>query len=331
MSIPVAILGANGTVGQKAVAMVSNSSHFHIAEVAASAERVGKTYLQEVDWREESPMPVEVKELKFTALENVKSPAVISALPADVALELEPLLARRGIHVFSNASAFRMNSDVPLLIPEINLSHLELLKKQKTSGKIVTNPNCSTVFLVMALNPLRELANIKHLSVTTLQALSGAGFPGVASLDIMGNIIPNIGGEEEKIARESKKILGTPHKEANFTVSVQVNRVPIIHGHTISIHVEFDSPVSPRDVWAAFEKWNIKYPNLYCLYEDSFRPRPLRDLHTFDQRAHIGRIQQGGAPNRISLISLGHNLVRGAAGAAILNMKASLPYIKDNF
>ncbi|MBP9674828.1 MAG: aspartate-semialdehyde dehydrogenase, partial [Bacteriovoracaceae bacterium] len=229
---PVAILGATGTVGQKMIALLENDPHFYVAEVAASEKSFGKKFSDIVRWREKTLMPKSVGDLTLKDLKEVESNLVVSALPAEIALEIEPFLAEKGKLVFSNASAFRMHEKTPLLIPDINISHLELLKEQKTSGKIITNPNCSTVFLAMGLHPLLKLGNVQHVSVVTLQALSGAGYPGVASLDALNNIVPNIGGEEKKITEEVKKILGTTTTPANFTVTTHVHRVPIHHGHT---------------------------------------------------------------------------------------------------
>jgi aspartate-semialdehyde dehydrogenase len=319
----VAILGANGTVGQKVLTMLTKKpycDYFVLKEIAASDNRVGKVYEEETLWRETEEIPSFVKKMVFKNLKEISSSFVISALPADVALTIEPFLAQKGCHIFSNASAFRMDADTPLMVPEINQSHQFLCEQQKTPGKIITNPNCSTVFLVLALAPLLECSPLEHLSVTTMQAISGAGYPGVASLDILGNLVPNIAQEEKKIREETKKILGDGKKAASFTLSVQVNRVPVLHGHTISFHGQFKKSITPEMATVAYQKWNQRWPGLFCLYEDAFSPRPLHHVHAFDQRVHIGRLQQGEKNQLLSGISMGHNLVRGAAGAALINM-----------
>ena len=178
-------------------------------------------------------------------------------------------------------------------------------------------PNCSTVFLAGALGPLRALSGFKHVSVVTLQAISGAGYPGVSSFDILGNIIPHIGGEEDKIRLETKRILGTPDSPLDFGVTVHVHRVPVLHGHTIVAHVQFKKPVTEKQVLDCFKTAEQENPNFIKVHTAPDRPQPLRDLEPHDMRIHIGRIKQGDAPDTVGFISMGHNLVRGAAGAAI--------------
>jgi aspartate-semialdehyde dehydrogenase len=319
--IPVAILGATGPVGQKIISMLEEHPRFEVAELAASDNRVGKPYGEVVAWKNEFPLSARVAALRMLPMLEVQSRLVISALPADVAREVEPYLAARGAIVSSNASAFRMEKDVPLLIPEVNGTHLELLSRQSTPGRIVTNPNCSTVFLTSALAPLLELGEIEHVSVVTLQALSGAGYPGVSSFDLMGNVIPHIGGEEGKIQEETKRILGTPDQPKDFGVTVHVHRVPVVHGHTIALHARFREPVSVAEARESFLRWQEK--GLIKFHEEQDRPQPARDLHPHEMRVHVGRLKQGDDPRMIGLISLGHNLVRGAAGAAIANLECA--------
>jgi aspartate-semialdehyde dehydrogenase len=323
---PVAILGATGPVGQKVISLLENHPRFYVAEVAASEGRVGKRYGDVVAWKNEYPLPRNVAELNLRPLLEVESPYVISALPAEVAREVEPALAARGRIVSSNASAFRMEANVPLLIPEVNGSHLSLLERQTGTGKIITNPNCSTVFLTSALRPLMDLGAFEHVSVVTMQALSGAGYPGVASFDLLGNVIPHIGGEEAKIEEETKRILGTPDTPAPFSLTVHVHRVPVVHGHTIAAHVRFRHPVSVERARAAFLDWQERRPELIRFHEEIDRPQPARDLSPHEMRVHVGRLKAGGDPHVIGLISLGHNLVRGAAGAAIANLAAALDH-----
>jgi len=314
---PVAILGATGPVGQKAITLLENHPLFEVKEVAASEGSVGLRYGDRVQWKNEFPLPETVSNLQIKPLQDIQSKWVISALPADIALSIEPLLASRGHIVCSNASAFRMDPRVPLLIPEVNAAHLSLLSKQPWSGKIITNPNCSTVFVAGALSLLRQLAEIDHVHVVTMQALSGAGYPGVPSFDLLGNVIPHIGGEEEKIRLETKKILGTAETPLSMGVTVHVHRVPVMHGHTAAIHVRFKKSITSQAVLSIFKEAEIKNPNFIKVHLNEDRPQPQRDLHPHDMRIHIGRIKQGDAPDVIGFISLGHNLVRGAAGAAI--------------
>ena len=324
--IPVALLGATGPVGQKVITLLQNHPRFELKEVAASEGSVGQIYGERVQWKNEIELPRDIAAMKIKALMEVESHYVISALPADIALVVEPALAERGHVVCSNASAFRMDPTVPLLIPEVNLDHLSLLSKQSWGGKILTNPNCSTVFLAGALAPLRVLGEFDHVSVVTMQALSGAGYPGVPSFDLLGNVIPHIGGEEEKISAETKKILGSASVAANFGVTVHVHRVPVVHGHTVAAHVRFKNAVSVDDVLKIFKSVEAKAPNFIKVHTAQDRPQPLRDLNPHDMRIHVGRIKAGdpgtGIANTIGFISLGHNLVRGAAGAAIAILDA---------
>src|SRR5450755_4434852 len=242
--IPVAILGATGAVGQRLVSLLAGHPQFVLAEVAASERSAGKTYAEATRWILPGDIPPDARGLVVTAVDvDFVSPVLLSGLDAVVADTIEPLQAGRGKLVVSNTRSFRMKADVPLVIPEVNPDHLALLDVQSTrasGGGIVTNPNCSVVGLAMALAPLHRAFGVERVTVTTMQALSGAGYPGVASLDGLGNVIPFIdGGEEEKIEREPKKILGRlvngRVEEADFPISVSVNRVPVRDGHTESV------------------------------------------------------------------------------------------------
>jgi aspartate-semialdehyde dehydrogenase len=317
----IALLGATGTVGQKFISLLETCDDFVIDEVSGSDAHSGKFYKDAVYWRDQGLMPARIGNLTQKKIWELTSKYVISSIPAEAATEIESWLASHGHIVISNSSAMRMKADVPLIIPEVNPKHLDLCAKQKTNGKIITNPNCSTVFLALALAPLKELAEIEHVHVVTMQAISGAGYPGVPASDIVGNIIPFINGEEEKIERETKKILGTLDKPASFGLTVHVHRVPIQHGHMIATHVHFNKSVTIADVIKKFNEWNKRHPGLYALHFSDDHPRPSTDLSILDQRVHIGRLKQGHAPNVVGLVSLGHNLVRGAAGAALLNLR----------
>ena len=329
MKIGIALIGATGTVGQKVIKMLEGHPLFEIRELVASEKNTGKKYADVVPWRETGDIPPTIATQTLIEYQQVTMPYAISSIPADEALVIEKALAQKGTHVVSNASAYRMHAEIPLLIPEINAPHLELIKTQQTAGKIITNPNCSTVFLALGLHPLRQLGTIEHVSVVTLQAISGAGYPGVPSLDILGNCIPNIGGEEPKIENEVRKILGEKNTPANFKVTVHVNRIPVVDGHTICMHVFFKNNIDVATVEKHFMGLAEQHPELYVYHRDPFRPRPRQDITPFDQRTHIGRIKQGGEPNVIGLVAMGHNLVRGAAGAAILNLELLHQYLEN--
>jgi aspartate-semialdehyde dehydrogenase len=325
MSIRVAILGATGVVGIKAIALLLNNPRFKIIELVASDQRMGQPF-GKIYYSKESlvNLPEEIANIKLSNAKDLKAEFVISCLPADVAKQIEPKLASEGKIVFSNASSFRMNKDVPLLVPEINEAHLTLLRNQKTKGKIITNPNCSAVGITLALAPLIDLGEITHVSVVTLQAISGAGYPGISSLDILGNTIPHIEEEAEKITEETKRILGSTEKPASFSVTTNVHRVPVINGHTATLHITFKENVIPDQAFKAYQNWNQKYPRLFVLHKQKNRPQSLKDLTNDDMRVHIGGLRQGDDPNILTVVALTHNLVRGAAGAVIANMEKYL-------
>ena len=314
--IPVAILGATGVVGQKAIALIDQHPNFKVAELVASKKRAGRCYGDIVTWREEHPLSDSIASIPLTPWQNLQTPYVISALPSNAAAELEPQLTARGHNVFSNASSFRMHHNVPLLIPEINSDHLQLLDRQNTEGKLVTNPNCAAVFITLALSPLMQLGTIEHVSIVTMQAVSGAGYPGESALDTLNNIVPHIPQEENKIAVESCKILGTPSAPATIPMTIHVHRVPVLHGHTVALHVRFSAPVDLEQVKEAY------HSEPYQLYDNPYHPQPRQHIGSYDQGVHIGGIKSGGDPRYIGLIAMGHNLVRGAAGASLHNMEA---------
>lgn len=327
MTVTVAILGATGVVGQKAIALLSRNQRFRIIELVASDQRVGRLYGEVCDWREPLiGMPEEIAAMRLMNAENLQAEFVVSCLPSEVATLLEPKLANQGKIVFSNASAHRMHPHVPLLVPEVNQEHLRLLAMQKTHGKIITNPNCSAVGVALGLMPLRHLAKIQHVSVVTMQSISGAGYPGVASLDIVGNTIPHIEGEAEKIAEETRKILGSTLESARFGVTAHVHRVPVNYGHTITMHVNFDKAITVEQVKDAYRDYESKYPGLVLLHERVGRPQVSKDLKHDDMRVHVGHICQGAQENIIGLVTLTNNLVRGAAGAVIANMESYINF-----
>lgn len=297
--IPVGVMGATGLVGKMARELLKEHPLFRLEQVAASPSSAGK----------------ELEGRKLRQCLEITTPYVLSALPACVAKEVEPQLLQRGQHVLSNASAHRMDPHIPILIPEVNPSHLHWIQQQKTPGKMVTNSNCATVFAAMALQPLLDLGEVEHVSVVTLQGVSGAGYPGVSSLDILGNTIPYIPEEEAKICRELKKILGGD-QPVEWGVTAQVHRVPVLHGHTVCLNVRFQTAVSSKSVREVLEGRKS-----YQVHDDPYQPQPAKVLTPRDMRVHIGRIQQGGDAQTVGLVAMGHNLVRGAAGAALLNLE----------
>ncbi len=330
--IEVAILGATGTVGQKLVALLESHPWFSIAELVASERSAGGPYDKVCHWRENIPLSPSVAALK---VKNTDSPLnsllLFSGLDSSVAGPLEERYAHQGHVVISNSKNHRMDSDVPLVIPEINASHLVLARSQPYRGAIITNANCSSIFLTMALAPLHQALQVKKVMVTTMQAISGAGYPGVPSLDILGNVIPHIAGEEEKIAQEPLKILGTLDGKsispANFPISVQCNRVPVLDGHTESISIAFAHHTSAAQVKELLQGFRgeiaeMKLPSApaapLIVLEDINRPQS-RDVHRAQgMSAIVGRIRACPVLD-VRLVVLGHNTIRGAAGAAILN------------
>lgn len=341
--IPVAVLGATGLVGQHLVARLAYHPWFTVVGVAASAGRVGRPYGEAVQWQLEGDVPAPVRALPLVAAEpGAPLPAriIFSALPAAEAEQIEPAFARAGAWVFSNASAYRMEAEVPLVVPEINPTHLAALRVQQARrgwrGGIVTNPNCSTVGLTLALAPLVPLG-LEVVQVVTLQSASGAGYPGVAALDLIDNIVPHIPGEEDKIARETRKILGEwtgeAFVDAPVTVSAQCTRVPVREGHLACVQVQLAEPVPLADLrraWHTFagepQQWALPTaPERPLLYrEEADRPQPLKDrLTEGGMTVSLGRLQPVAA-RQYTFVCLVHNLVRGAAGAALLNAELAV-------
>ncbi len=334
--IPVAVLGATGAVGQRMVQLLAGHPTLRLAEVAASERSAGKTYAEATRWILPGDIPAEARGLVVKPVDGpLASRLVLSALDAAVADTVEPFQASRGKLVVSNTKSFRMQGDVPLLIPEVNPDHLALLDAQEwkeAGGGIVTNPNCVVVGLAMALAPLHKTFGIEAVTVTTLQALSGAGYPGVASLDAQGNVIPFIDGEEEKITREPAKILGTLREggvePATFPISVSVNRVPVRDGHTESVFVKLGRRASIPEIRAALEEFtgepqrlglHSAPPRPIHVRDESDRPQPARDVEAgHGMVVTVGRLRTDPVYD-VRFTLLVHNTVRGAAGAALLN------------
>ncbi len=333
--LDVGVLGATGMVGQQFISRLACHPWFNLKWLAASERSEGKAYEAAAPWRLASPMPAVCRTMKVDGCVPGRGPHVVfSALDASAADQLEHQFAAAGHVVLSNARTHRMDPLVPLLIPEVNAEHLALLDEQRRAkswpGAIVTNPNCATVVLAMALAPLRPF-DIRRVNVTTMQAVSGAGYPGVPSLDILGNLIPFIGGgEEEKIETETLKILGEPSGRAphGAVVSAQVNRVPVIDGHTMTVSVELGERPDPAAVAAAMRAFRGRPqelglptapdPALQVMTEAN-RPQPRLDADLGGgMTVSVGRIRACPVLGT-RFVALGHNTIRGAAGASVLN------------
>jgi aspartate-semialdehyde dehydrogenase len=336
--IPVAVLGATGAVGQTFVRLLATHPWFALAEVAASDRSAGRAYAEAVRWIA-GDLPDDSAGLTVRSCDPgaMRAPLVFSALDASVAGEIEQAFARAGRMVLTNARNHRMDADVPLVIPEVNADHLGLLETQRAGrgwpGGIVANGNCAAIVITMALAPLHRAFGIERVFAATLQAVSGAGYPGVPSLDILGNVIPHIGGgEEEKIETETPKMLGDLHdgaiRAARMRVSAQVHRVAVEHGHTAALAVSFARRASPDDALAALRDWRSAIAGrdlpsapacpLAVLTEPD-RPQPRRDADRGGgMTVSVGRVRADPIGD-VRLVACGHNTVRGAAGASILN------------
>ena len=333
--IEVGILGATGMVGQHFVKFLQNHPWFDLTWLGASDRSSGKKYRDATSWRLDGVMPASVADRLVEDSTPGNAPKLLfSAMDASVATEIERVFAEAGHAVVSNSKNHRMEPDVPLLVPEVNPEHLKLIPLQKRrgwKGMIATNPNCSTVVLTMALGPLKQFG-ITRVVATTMQAISGAGYPGVASKDINANVIPFIGGEEEKMQQETQKILGDflgdRVEPLAARVSAHCNRVPVLDGHMVAISVELASEPSETDILAAFESYSgvpqqrklpSAPPRPVIYMADKDRPQPRRDAERERGMAvFIGRVRPCPALDW-KFMALGHNTVRGAAGAAVLN------------
>jgi aspartate-semialdehyde dehydrogenase len=334
--IPVGILGATGMVGQEFVSFLKDHPWFDLTWLGASDRSAGKPYHEATVWRLGGETPAYVRDIVVSESKPDGAPKLVfSAMDASVATEIEQAFASAGHVIVSNSRNHRMDPDVPLLVPEINADHLRLIALQQQhrgwKGQIVTNPNCSTVVLVMALAALKPFG-IKHVIVTTMQAISGAGYPGVASMDINANVVPFIGGEEEKMEQETQKILGdftgAVVEPLTVKVSAHCNRVPVVDGHTITVSIEFEKKPSESEILTAWRSWRGEpqrkglpsappCPVIYMHEKD--RPQPRRDVERENGMAvFVGRLRKCPVLD-YKFVALGHNTVRGAAGAAVLN------------
>jgi len=334
--IEVGILGATGMVGQQFIALLSNHPWFRVTWLGASHRSEGKAYRDATNWRLPAVLPDEVGGLGVDAATPGRAPQLVfSGLDSSVAGEIEGAFAEAGHFIISNSRNYRMEADVPLLIPEINADHLGLLDAQAASrswkGRIVTNPNCSTIVLSMALAPLRQFG-LKSVMITTLQAISGAGYPGVASWDILGNVVPFISGEEDKFEPETQKILGKMVNGAverhPVVVSATATRVPVRDGHTVSASVTLDQKVTAEALIVAFNGFRgrpqeLKLPSApsqpVVYLSEPNRPQPALDVDRGGgMQVTVGRLRACPVLD-YKFVALGHNTIRGAAGAAILN------------
>ena len=331
--VKVGILGATGSVGQKFIQLLSDHPFFEITEVAASDRSAGKKYKDAVNWFLPTPIPDAIANLTVKNCKpNLDCGVVFSGLDANIAGEVEEAFAKNGYHVISNSKNHRFDKDVPLLIPEVNPDHLGLIKVQNFGkGSIVTNPNCSTIGMLIALKPLDDAFGIDQVNVVTMQALSGAGYPGVSSLDIIDNVIPFIGGEENKMETEPLKILGNFNgKEielSTFKISASCNRVAVVDGHLESVQVKLKNKPSKEDilsVWKNFKSEPQEYhlplapiQPIHYFFEDKYpQPRLHRDIDK-GMAVAVGRLRDCNLFDyKFSVLS--HNTVRGAAGGAIL-------------
>ncbi len=335
--IPVGILGATGVVGQRFIQMLERHPWFEVAWLAASDRSEGKSYAEAARWRLKTPIPTAVAAMRVSPAIPDGAPRVIfAALDAGIAAELEPRFADAGCAVVSNSSALRMQQDVPLVIPEVNPDHIKLIDGQswrkKSGGYVVTNPNCSAIGLVLALAPLQQRFGLETVMAVTMQAVSGAGYPGVASLDILGNVIPYIAKEEEKMEEETRKLLGqmngTKVVSATFAMSAQCNRVAVEDGHTESVSIRLKSKAKPEEMIAAWnsfraEPQELQLPsapqNPVVYFGAPDRPQPRFDIDLgAGMTTAVGRLRPCGVLDwKFTVLS--HNTIRGAAGAAVLN------------
>ena len=346
--IPVAVLGATGSVGQRFISLLDNHPWFKVVALAASDRSAGQKYSKAARWVLDVPMPEYARDMEVVPARTdcVDAKVVFSALHTEIANELEPQFAKAGAAVCSNASSYRRGEDVPLLLPEINADHIQLVKHQRQvkgwSGCIVTNPNCTSTGLTIALKALDDAFGVKKVFAVSLQALSGAGYPGVPSLDIMDNIIPNVanGGEEEKVEWEPRKMLGkfdyNKIELADIKFSVHTNRVAVIDGHTVCASVELSSQAAPEEAEAVLRAYRgpeaaSDLPSsprpIIEVRGEADRPQPRLDRLTGNgMTTVVGRVRRDPILD-LKFVVLSHNTIRGAAGASIYNAEL---LVKEN-
>jgi aspartate-semialdehyde dehydrogenase len=324
----VAILGAAGVLGQRFIERLEDHPTFEIAALADIM--VGKRYEEATKWRLGTNIPPKVKDMKIVASDSLSRNdfnLVFSALPGGVAGKIELDLAKKGFFIISKAGDHRMNEDVPLIIPEVNADHLALIEEQRKKrgwdGAIVTDPNCSTTIMAMSLKPLWDNFGVEKVAVSTMQSISGAGYPGVPSLDILDNVVPYIGGEEEKMIIETKKLLGTEKQPADLKISASCNRVSTLDGHLEVVFVQTKKKAEPKDALEAFRSLRgLNYPSApqepIVVRDEIDRPQTRLDRYAGDgMSVVIGRVREDEAFG-LTYIVLGHNTIRGGAGGAVL-------------
>ena len=329
-----AILGATGLVGQRFVQLLNDHEWFEVTTLTGSERSSGVEYGEAVNWRMETPLKKEVAGLTVQPSEprSVDADVVFSALPAEQAQGIEEDFAREGFAVVSNASSHRMDPDVPLMNPEANFTHLSLIdeqrRKRKWDGSIVTNPNCTSAVLTLSLKPICDSFGLRSVVMSSMQAASGAGYPGVASLDIIDNVIPFINGEEEKVQRETTKILGQVGRSAEFVVSASCHRVAVLDGHTEAVFVQTERPATPAQVEQCMEVFTaepqkLKLPTApersIIVRSEQDRPQPRFDRNEgHGMSVVVGRVRSDPVFSGVKYVALGHNTIRGAAGCALL-------------
>jgi aspartate-semialdehyde dehydrogenase len=336
--IPVVVLGATGSVGQRFVSLLDNHPWFKVVALAASDRSIGQVYSKACRWVLAEPLPEWAREMVVVPAvpEAMDAKIIFSALPADLAKDIEPQFAQAGFAVCSNASAYRRADDVPLLLPEVNADHIALVPEQRRlrgwSGCILTNPNCTSTGLTVALKALDDSFGVKKVFAVSLQALSGAGYPGVSSMDINDNVIPFIGGEEDKVEWEPRKMLGKLNDHqiqlADIKLSAHTNRVAVIDGHTLCASVEFSKPVAPEDAIGAMSSYRApasardlpSAPKPVIIFRDEAdRPQPRLDRMTGGgMTTVVGRVRPDPMFH-LKFVVLSHNTIRGAAGGSIYN------------
>jgi aspartate-semialdehyde dehydrogenase len=337
--IPVAVLGATGSVGQRFIQLLEGHPWFEVAALTGSDRTIGKSFGEGCRWLLAEPMPERVRQMQVLPTEPDEVhhiPLVFSALPAETAREAEPLFAKAGCVVCSNASAYRKAGDVPILLPEVNPEHAGLVEAQRRlrgwQGCIVTNPNCTSTGLTVVLKALQQRFGLKRIFAVSLQALSGAGYPGVASLDIIDNVIPYIGGEEEKVEWETRKMLGEVQGDsiqlANFVLSAHTNRVAVSDGHMVCCSVELGNRASVNEATRAFTEYQApeisrELPSaprpVIVLRSEIDRPQPRLDRMTgAGMTSVVGRLRPDPLFD-LKFVVLSHNTIRGAAGGSIYN------------
>jgi aspartate-semialdehyde dehydrogenase len=336
--IPVAVLGATGSVGQRFISLLDQHPWFKVVALAASDRSVGQKYAEAARWVLNDPMPDYAREMVIVPAtpDCIDAQIVFSALHNEIAKDLEPQFAQAGFAVCSNASSYRRDEDVPLLLPEINADHVQLVKVQRKqrgwSGCILTNPNCTSTGLTVALKALDEAFGVKKVFAVSLQALSGAGYPGVPSLDIIDNVIPNIKGEEEKVEWEPRKMLGKLNDAkielADIRFSAHTNRVAVIDGHTVCASVELAHPVDPEAAESALRDYRApasarELPSsprpVIAVRGEADRPQPRLDRLTGKgMTTVVGRVRSDPILD-LKFVVLSHNTIRGAAGGSIYN------------